>query len=442
MRILALSLVSALFASVLFAELEPLPYAKSSPGYHDATVALAEYCLENKLYSEAVTLCETVTGDPAARAREIIAACDNKDDVYTAESWGGYLDRREMVQRRRAVGAADAGVDARQVLQLDPDHAASRETLGHKWLDGVGWLSNAEHERLAPCVVALQDEMSKPAREATWESPWVIVGERFTLVTDLAFKRAVKYAGKLERFDGVFFETLGDVIPRRRMPNVVWCCKDADTFVDFTKTMGFPMTEEHGGLHVGVLGAVIINAERCDYVGRKNKSHDNLARTLYHECAHRLVETGLRGRRGSWESYAMSMTREHAWIVESVAIIFEDLRVSSDSHRLKGLEDQRIWTIHKHWKKKKNVPGLHAVFKQGHAAFARGEPVPSTQKYALAGAVGWYCLFEKPADYRAAFLSLLVDYYRTDTGRKDFDKRFGTALKDFEDEWREWVLAL
>ena len=193
---------------------------------------------------------------------------------------------------------------------------------------------------------------------------------------------------------------------------------------------------------MGSIGAVFVNAERCDYVGKKNKSHDNLARTLYHECAHRLVEIGLRGRRGGWSSYEMAMTKEHAWIVESIAIVFEDLQIKRNGHKLKGLEDQRTYIIERDWQKKDKVPGLQAIFKQGHGAFAQGTPIPSTEKYALAGAVGWYCLFEKPDEYRAGYLALLVDYYRTDTGRKDFDKRFGLSLKDFEAEWREWVLDL
>jgi hypothetical protein len=80
--------------------------------------------------------------------------------------------------------------------------------------------------------------------------------------------------------------------------------------------------------------------------------------------------------------------------------------------------------------------------KQGFSAFAAAGPVPVPDKYALAGGVAWYCLFEKPDDYRRAYLDLLVDYYRLDTGRRDFETRFGVAIKDFETPWREWVLKL
>ena len=68
MKALQLFLITAIAAACLHAQAEPLPYSAQQPGYHDATVALAEYCLENKLYSEARALCEKVSGDKAARA--------------------------------------------------------------------------------------------------------------------------------------------------------------------------------------------------------------------------------------------------------------------------------------------------------------------------------------------------------------------------------------
>lgn len=435
MRLFALTSLVLLAACLRGQE---LPYHAAQPGYHDATVALAEYCLENALYSEARLLCK---GLAAERAVEIIAETEGKTDEYTAQAWGGYLDRREAVQRRRAQGAEKDGRPANEIAALDPDHAAANEQLGRRHLAGLGWLKAAEHERLSPLVLKLADKPGKPPREATWEAPWVLVGARFTLVTDMPWSRALKYAGLLDRFHAVFFELVGDVIPARDAPNVVWCCKQAATFVEFSKSLGFPLTETHAGLHIGGLEAVLINAERCDFVGRKNKARDNLARTFYHECAHRLVESGLRGRRGGWASYELSRTTEHAWIVESIAIVFEDLNISGAKHSLKGLEDQRKYTIQTAWKGPKGkVPELQPVLAQGFSAFAAGTPISSAEKYALAGSVAWYCLFEKRDAYRKAYLSLLVDYYRLDTAGRDFKERFGVELADFETEWSPWVL--
>lgn len=443
MKSLQLFLVGVIAAACLHGAVEPLPYHPSQAGYHDATVALAEYCLENKLYSEARALSEKVTGDKQTRAREIIAECEDKVDVYTAETWGAYLDRREGVDKRRAAGADKAGLAAEQILLIDPDDAASHEAMGHKWLDGMGWLSKESHELYSGLALSLAADPDKPDRKVSWEQPYVLVGKRFTLVTDLDWKRAVKYAGLLQRYDEVFFELLGDVIPQRDVPNVVWCCKDAETFVEFSNTLGYPMTETNGGMHVGTLQAVLINAERCDYVGRKNRAKDNLARTLYHECTHRLVEIGLRGRRGGWGSYELATTKEHAWIVESIAVVFEDLQVTASGHKLKGLEDQRTYTIKKQWAGEKGtVPQLKPVLAQGYSGFAQGSPISSVEKYALAGSVAWYCLFEKADDYRTAYLTLLVDYYRTDTTRRDFEKRFGVSEADFQAAWETWVVKL
>lgn len=428
-------LLFALLACGLHAG-DGLPWHPSQAGYHDATVALADYCLEQKLHSEAIRLCTGVNTD---RAKEIIAACADLSDEYTAEAWGGYLDRLEATQRRRAQGAFDAGNPAQDVLTISPDYAPALGRAGMLELKGMGWLRKAEHERLSPLAIALEGSPAKQEREVTWQQPWVIVGKTFCLVTDLPWSRAKKYAEYLERFDEIFFELLGDVLPRRPHPNVVWCCKDAATFVDFTTSLGFPMGKDNGGMHVGSLGAVLVNAERCDFVGRKNKSWDNLARTLFHECAHRLVEIGLRGRRGGMDAWSLAATREHAWIVESIAIVFEDLKLTKTGYKLKGLEDQRNWTI-KAWKgKDSKVPELAPIFAQGHAGFAEGTPISSTEKYALAGSVGWYCLFENK-EHRKAYLYLLVDYYRTDTQRRDFAKRFGKPLADFEAEWKAWVL--
>lgn len=433
---LRLLLIALLFATG--ARAETLPWNASQPGYHAATLELAEFCLENKLFSEAQRIVASVDAD---RAREIVARADGQADAYTSQAWGDYLDRVEAVQRGRAAGAHAAGQSAERCLVIDPGFAAAREALGFKWLDGVGWLAAEEHERLGAQVVALAEAPAKQQREATWDAPWVVVGARFTLVTDLPWARARKYAQFLERFDGVFFETLGDIIPRRDQPNVVWCCREASTFVEVTQAAGFPLSAESSGLHVGALGAVFINAERCDYVGRRNKSWDNLARTLFHECAHRLVEVGLRGIRGGMDRWALSASKEHAWIVESIAIVFEDLRFERNSHRLAGLEDQRTYTIDQHWKGKDGrVPELAPIFAQGQAAFATGEPISNAEKYALAGGVGWYCMFEQK-EYRNAYLYLLVDYYRADTQRRDFKQRFDKPLKEFEVEWKAWILT-
>jgi len=441
MKVLQFFAIAALFAAVLHAQAEPLPYSPSQAGYHDATVSLAEYCLEQSLFSEARLLCESVSGEASSRAREIIAQCTDKDDSYSAEAWSGYLDRREGVALRRAEGGHRAGIGSEQVLRLHPDHEAANIAAGNQWLDGMGWLSKAEHALYAPLAVKMADKPVKPEREVSWAQPWVLVGEHFTLVTDLDWKRATKYSDYLDRFHGVFFEQLGDVIPKRDQPNVVWCCKDALTFVEFSKRMGFAMGETNGGLHVGSIGAVLINAERCDFVGKKNKSWDNLARTMFHECAHRLVESCLRGRRGGWDSFALAGAKEHAWIVESIAIVFEDLQITAKGHKLKGLEDQRTYTIEKVWKAPKGkVPDLQPIFSQGYMAFAGDTPLPSAEKYALAGSVAWYCLHEKKDSYRKAYLTLLVDYYRLDTGRRDFAKRFGVSVADFQKEWAAWVV--
>ena len=439
MRTLLLFTIATLIAVQLHAQSDPLPYHPSQAGYHDANVALAEYCLENQLFSEARLLCESVTGTSAERAREIIAECEDKSDTYTSETWGGYLERREAVQQRRAIGADKAGYAPKQVLQIDPDNKVAREKLGQKWLDGMGWLSATEFERLSPLVLKPGENPEKPDRAVSWEAPYVLVGEHFTLVTDLPWKRALKYSGYLDRFHDVFLELLGDVIPDNMQPNVVWCCAKSETFVNFTKSVGFEMSESNAGMHVGMLQSVFINAERSDYVGRKNKSWDNLARTMFHECAHRLVEVGLRGRRSGWDSYELASTPEHAWIVESIAIVFEDLQITKSGYKLKGLEDQRTFTIGKYWKGAKGaVPALRPVLMQGYTAFAESTPISSAEKYALAGSVAWYCLFEAK-EHRTAYLTLLVDYYRTDTTRRDFDKRFGVSLAEFETAWKAWV---
>jgi hypothetical protein len=123
--------------------------------------------------------------------------------------------------------------------------------------------------------------------------------------------------------------------------------------------------------------------------------------------------------------------------------VFEDLQITGSKHKLKGLEAQRTYTIQKHWAGEKGkVPALQPVLAQGFSAFAEGTPIPATEKYALAGTVAWYCLFQKPDAYRRPYLELLVDYYRLDTGRRDFEQRFGVSLKDFEAEWSAWVVKL
>jgi len=435
MRTLALILLLATCAAV--AAQEPLPYDASQPGFHDANLELAQYCLDNNLISECKRQCGIAAGQ--ARAAELLKACEGKSDAYTAAAWGGFLDRRELVQKRRALGAAADGHDAQSVLYIDPDHAASRNARGQIWHAALGWLDKADHERLAPLVSAEPAANAKAPHEASWDKPFVVAGKRFTLVTDLPWSRALKYSALLERFGTYYTELVGDVIPARATPNVVWCCKQAQTYVSFTTALGFAQSATSGGLHIGALGLVVVNAERCDEVGRKNKSRDNLARTLFHECAHRLTESGLRGRTPNmWD---LAMTTEHAWVVESIAVVFEDLYFDGQKAVHKGLEDQRKYTIDKFWKAKgSKVPGLAAVFDQGAQDFGGDKPVSTVEKYAMVGSVGWYCLFDRKDKFRAAYLGLIVDYYRADTKGRNFEARFGVKLADFETEWQGWVV--
>lgn len=431
-----LAILPLLLACALCAQ-DPLPYDAAQPGFHDANIELARYCLEHNLISECKRQCGIAAGHADSAA--LLKACEGKTDTYTAAGWGGFLDRRELVQKRRALGAAAAGHDAQSILYIDPDHAPSRNARGQIWHDALGWLAKADHDRLAPLVVSQPPANAKAPHEATWEKPFVIAGKHFTLVTDLPWARALKYSGLLDRFHGYYFELLGDAIPARTAPNVVWCCKLAATFVKVSEELGFPMTATNGGLHIGALSAVIINAERCDEVGRKNKARDNLARTLFHECAHRLTEIGLRGR--SPNVWDLAMTTEHAWIVESIAVVFEDLYFEGAKAVLKGLEDQRKYTIEKFWKGKDGkVPGLAGVLAQGAVDFATDKPISNVEKYALVGSVGWFCLFERKDQYRAAYLGLLVDYYRADTKGRDFEARFGVKLAEFEKQWKGWVV--
>jgi hypothetical protein len=120
--------------------------------------------------------------------------------------------------------------------------------------------------------------------------------------------------------------------------------------------------------------------------------------------------------------------------------VFEDLQITGAKYKLKGLEDQRKYTIDKVWKAKDaTVPQLKQIFAQGYSDFAGSTPISNPEKYALAGSVGWYCLCQKK-EYRSAYLTLLVDYYRLDTKGRDFEKRFGVSLPDFQKEWAAWAV--
>ncbi|MCL4731051.1 MAG: hypothetical protein KJ044_11520, partial [Planctomycetes bacterium] len=198
----AFALLPALLAACLAAQ-EPLPYDPAQPGYHDAQIELARYCLEQGLVSECRRLCAQAAGHPDAAGLQ--KACEGRTDTYTAAAWGGFLDRREAVQKRRALAAAAAGHEARRVLYVDPDHAPSRKELGQQWHDSLGWQTAAEVARLAPLVVRRPAATDKAPHDATWEKPYVIDGGRFTLVTDLPWARALKYSALLERFDEYYF---------------------------------------------------------------------------------------------------------------------------------------------------------------------------------------------------------------------------------------------
>ncbi|MCC6573413.1 MAG: hypothetical protein IT462_06435 [Planctomycetes bacterium] len=425
----------------------PLPYLRSQRGYHVPTLELARACLDQGLVSECRKLCATVQ-EEAKGAKEAEAAAAllkeipaEKIDAYSAKSWGAYLDQREaLVVRRGAAAFAKLGANgALIVLGADPNNADARKALGEEWVGGVGWCKRAEAERLKPLCIKAADAVEKAPYDATWEKPYILVGLHFTLVTDLPWPRALKYSRLLERYHAVFVEKMGDVVPTRSQPNVVYCCRMSKTFVDYSAKCGLDFTDQHSGMYVQHIGVPVINAERCDYVGQKNGSKDNLARTLYHECTHRLIDVGLRGS-GDEERWATIGSKEHAWIVEAAAIVFEGLEMGDKGYELKGLEFQRTYTINKYFRPKKQVPDAKSIMLQGYFEFAAETPVSSAQKYAVAGSIGWYCLFHKPKEYRMAFLGLMVDYYRGDTACRDFKARFGTDIEPFVKEWTEYVL--
>ncbi|MHC4841852.1 MAG: hypothetical protein ACYTDT_13020 [Planctomycetota bacterium] len=435
MRYFLLLLLAAPFLSAQ----DSLPHLPSDPAYHASTIELAEVCLGHKLYRKAKQI--AATANSADGTSEVTEKAGDKPNEYSSAGWKAYLDKRENIQKLRALGAFKAS-GARAALAIDPDCEPANKASGKLWLDGFGWLRKAEHERLSPLHMKLADAPKKQEGKATWDRPWVIQTAHFGIITDLPYKRALKYAALLDKFYGFYFETV-TVVAQRTQPNLVYISKTSANYVNLGKQLGFPQSANASGLHIGMLGCVLINAERADYVGKKNRSKDNRARTLFHECCHRLTEIGTRGRLSASEAYKHMNTTEHAWIVEGVAIIFEDLRFSGSKAKLKGLEDQRTYTIDKFWKSKEGkYPSFSVLIKQGHFHFAGQTPVNSLEKYAFAGSVGWLCLFEKPVDYRAAFLALLMDYYIGDTKHKDFNTRFGISVQDFEKEWLAFVKKL
>jgi len=444
-----LVLAFVLLAGVLSAqEQAALPYSPDLPGYHVATVELARFCLQNNLISQGGLLRDEALKESTAGSVEHSAAQKlaeefdlTKPDVYTAKDWGEYLDKREDLQKRRAA-AAWLALDKQGVqyaLAHDPDHAPSRTLMGEEWLEGVGWLTPAEAKRLKPCIVKTKEAPKNNDRVATWAAPYVLVGESFTLVTDLPWWRALRYSKLLDRFEGVFHELVGDVIPRRGSVNLVWLCAKADDFIKLSTDAEFPMTEHHEGAYLRWHGYSIINATRADEVGRLNKAKDNLARTLYHECVHRLVESGICGRmpqRSAWASYAET----NGWIVEAIAIVFENLEIKEKGFALASLEAQRKWSIEK-MRKAGVSPSLAVIFDQTTAEFGGNAPIPVADKYGVAGSVGWFCLFARKDTYRAPFLGLLMDQYRGASKARDFSARFGMKLDEFEKSWKAYALA-
>lgn len=427
---------------------QDVPYSPSQPGFHTATVELARFCLSNNLFSQGSELRDEVLkgapkgSDELAAAEKLAQEFDlTKSDVYTAKAWGEYLDKREDLQKKRAEAAWQAlGRSGIEIVQnLDWDHKAAREAYGFQWLDGVGWLKPAEVTRLKPCVQALKDAPAKNERVANWDNPYVLVGEHFTLVTDLPWWRALRYTKLLDRFYGTFFELFGDVIPKRPGINLIWLCAKAADFVKVSTQFEFAMTEKHEGAYLRWHGFSVINAERADEVGRLNKARDNLARTLYHESVHRVVEAGCCGKlpmSAAWGNYS----EPHGWIVEAIAIVFENLEIKEKGHSLNSLEAQRTFSLGK-MKKAEKYPQLAPIFTQSTTEFGTNAPIPVADKYAVAGSVAWYCLFTKKDAYRSAFLGLLIDQYRGDTKARDFEARFGVKLEDFEKAWKTYAFG-
>ncbi|MBP9892949.1 MAG: hypothetical protein KBG84_13685 [Planctomycetes bacterium] len=424
------------------------PYSSTQPGYHAATIELARLCFSNNLISQGKELRdEALKGAPAgsdekAAAEKLAQEFDlAKPDIYTAKAWGDYLDKREALQRKRAEAAWQAlgrsGIDF--VQNLDWDHKAAREAYGYQWLDGVGWLKPAEATRLKPCVQALKDAPAKNERVANWENPYVLVGEHFSVVTDLPWWRALRYTRLLDRFYNTFFELFGDVIPKRSGINLIWLCAKAADFIKVSTQFEFPMTEKHEGAYLRWHGFSVINAERADEVGRLNKARDNLARTLYHEGVHRIVEAGCCGKlpmSQAWGNYA----EPHGWIVEAIAIVFENLEIKDKGFSLNSLEAQRTFSLGK-MKKAEAHPQLAPIFAQSTSDFGTSAPIHVADKYAVAGSVAWYCLFVKKDAYRLAFLVLLIDQYRGDTKARGFEARFGVKLEDFEKAWKTYAFG-
>ncbi len=442
------SLLLALLFSGALAAQDAVPYSPDQPGYHAATVELARYCLTNSLFSQGKALRdEALKGaragsDEQTAAKNLEAEFDlTKPDAYSAKAWGEYLDKREAVQKQRAEAAWQAlgrsGMEF--VYNLDPDHKGAREAYGFQWLDGMGWLKPAEATRLKEFVQLTKDAPKNNERAATWAAPYVMVGEHFTLVTDLPWTRAVRYSKLLDRFYGIFFEVVGDVIPKRTGINLIWLCAKAEDFIKLSVACDFAMTDKHEGAYLRWHGFSIINAQRADEVGRLNKSRDNLARTLYHESVHRLAEAGCQCKlpmSQAWGNYA----EPQGWIVEAIAIVFENLEIKDKGYSLTSLEAQRTYSLGK-MKKAEKYPELAPIFRQSTSEFGTSQPIGVADKYGVAGSVGWYCLFVKKDAYRAAFLALLIDQYRGDTKTRNFDARFGVKLEDFEKAWKTYAFG-
>lgn len=438
MRLFTISLIVVL-SSLLPAQ-ETTAWNATQDGYFDDTLALAEFCALNGLHSEArrlANLCAKALPDESKRIAE---SSKDKPAQHSATKWSSYLDRVALLQRKRADAAWRETKDARTTLGIDADHTDARKAQGQRWHTAFGWLSNDEFDHLDACLVG--DE--KPDRKVTWDAPYVFDGGTFTLVTDLSFATAQKLSRQLDAFAVLFREVFGSHIPARKRPNVIWCCKDDKTFIGLGERFGANTVKELSGLYVGHVGQVLINAERAKWLGKKNKVKNNLLRTIIHECVHRLVDVGLCDDRPSFV-FRKYQNKANAWLVESAAVLFEGTEVKREGAEyvavLDSFDYQRQWTIDLTWKRRKKTPSLKSVFENNAATFGRPKPIAVVEKYALAGSVAWYCVKERPDDFREAYLGLLVDYYRGVAAGLGWNSRFGVEMDAFDTAWSNWVLA-
>lgn len=282
-------------------------------------------------------------------------------------------------------------------------------------------LSGASKNEESPIVRLAIDEAG-----FEWKDAYQVESAHYVLRTDIAEDEGRKMIKEIETLYESFFEQFKDVISEKKIRDklVVYFYGNVGQFKKAMKKVHPGMEESDGFLNTG---DNIVHLFRIETKLKNAIVPDR--ESLFHECAHQLLNTTLEG-------YSRSSKRPHFWAVEGIACYFESLDPEQYGSSVGKRHPSRFKVLKQFSREVKKI-NLSKYLQYNQEQLLAKENNPQAN-YVTASLLAYFLCTAGDGKYREAFLKYARDVNNGAAGVSSFET-ITTDFANFEEEFKEFV---